>query len=514
MSFRRVGELLVVAFATLICISCGQVYRPVVIPTSTVPPNPANFHEVFALNANVPFNPGAAFQIDVSGDTDVGATTGMETPNHIGVNPTHAVILPNNSRVFVTSAGSVFASGVDVVSAFSPAANSSTATGLGTVSTFTLPNFVSNPGNPDFYCPYLPDFVTATQTATVYVANFGAENVATCNISSTDSIAVLSTSQGTITRIVYLNPGAHPVSLAETPNGSKLYVANQGDNTVSSFNTVDMSQNTVTGFTGNTPVWAVARGDNQKVFVLTAGDGNLYTIDTATDTVTSSLNVGAGANYISYDLHLNRLYVTNPATSTVYVFSATGGAGDTPKQLAAINFTAGATPPCPAGCVPVSVTALPDGSRFYVASYQTADVCPDPLVAGACMIPQVTVLDAQSLTVKIPSIPLLMPLQFATGQFAVPRLSTCDPSPTTYRPDFVRFRMSTTSAADSTRVYVGICDAGGVAIINTTTSTVTTGGNNTPDVLVTDLPAPFSAGPAGPSGQPPRQNPIFMFTGQ
>ena len=71
------------------------------------PPNPANFHAVFGISANVPFNPGTALQIDVSGDSDIGAA-------NMGVNPTHAAILPNNSRVFVASAGSLFQGEADV----------------------------------------------------------------------------------------------------------------------------------------------------------------------------------------------------------------------------------------------------------------------------------------------------------------------------------------------------------------------------------------------------------------
>src|ERR1700688_4067736 len=97
MSFRRVGWVAAVALATLLEISCGQVYRPVVIPISITPPSPANFHAVFSINANVPFNQGTASQIDVSGDTAIGTV-------NVGVNPTHAAVLPNNSRVFVASA--------------------------------------------------------------------------------------------------------------------------------------------------------------------------------------------------------------------------------------------------------------------------------------------------------------------------------------------------------------------------------------------------------------------------
>ena len=119
MRLRHLGQLLVVLACTVACVSCGQVYRPVVIPITITPPNPSNFHEVFAVNANVPFNPGTGMQVDVSGDTNAGVI-------NIGLNPTHAGILPNNTRVFVASAGSVSGQS-DVVTSFTPAFNAAVA---------------------------------------------------------------------------------------------------------------------------------------------------------------------------------------------------------------------------------------------------------------------------------------------------------------------------------------------------------------------------------------------------
>jgi hypothetical protein len=52
--------------------------------------------------------------------------------------------------------------------------------------------------------------------------------------------------------------------------------------------------------------------------------------------------------------------------------------------------------------------------------------------------------------------------------------------------------MFTTASADSSHVYVGICDAGAIADVTTVTNTVTQGGNS-PDTLVTDVVAPFGA---------------------
>jgi DNA-binding beta-propeller fold protein YncE len=518
MTVRREGRLAAMVLPILIWAACGQVYRPVVIPCSTggVPgcpvetnPTPSNFHEVFAISSNASNYPGGAMQIDVSGDSVIGETPTYDAskPN-LGNNPTHAAISPNNSRVFVASAGSVAAGGVDVVSSFTPAFQSTLATGLGTVSTIGLP------------AGSHPVFVNTTQTNAVYVANFGTNSVSAVNTISnvvTDTAAV----------------GLNPVALAETPNALKLYVANQGSNSVSTLSPVDLSGNTVTGlvngFTGITPVWMVARGDSQKIYVLTQGDGQLVTVDVATDTVTSSLPVGVGADFIFFDPNLNRLYVTNPVTEMAYVFSDTS-ATDNPTQLAAFSFAAGSAL-CPSGCMPVSVTALLDGSRFYVASYQTATTCPDATVAGACVIPGLTVFDANSLTVKYPSAPTLKLLigpppctvtptnpcttdwPFATNQYAVPAVASCAAAvlyPVLYSPSIPRFRVFTAAAADSSRVYVSMCDAGAVAVVNTTGSNTNNSGSPLPpDSVVTDLleaPAANSATAL--------QNPIFLFTGQ
>lgn len=573
MSFRRVGGLAALALATILEMSCGQVYRPVVIPVNPTPPSPANFHAVFGISNNVPFNPGAALQIDVSGDSDIGSA-------NMGVNPTHAAALPNNSRVFVTSAGSLNAGDSDVVTAFTPAGDSQVAIGLGTPTTFTFPGTnagpssnitaISEAGNvvtmtlsaaiaaaqvgsiinvagvsvagydgsfpitsvtgtivqyqdsvtglaassggaaalPSF-CSYLPDFVATTQNTAVYVANYGTEGGSNCNQSSTDSVASLSVANSSITNIAYLPPGAHPVALTETPNGQNLYVVNEGNNTVVNLSPTDLST-IATISVGNTPVWAVARSDNQRVYVLTQGDGTLVPIDVASNAILTSqtnLSVGAGANFVLYDPNLNRLYVTNPVTSTVYIYSTTGGvdssgtANDTPLLLSTIVMTAGSNPLCPEGCAPVSVAALADGSRFYVASYASETACSDPSVGPSdpCIIPMLTVFDALSMTVKSPPSSLLSPTpslsllstpQFTGTQYAVAPVTSCAPA-TTYAPGSTRFRMFTAASTDSSHVYVSICDAGTIADIDATTSSITTGGSNAPDTLIADIIAPF-----------------------
>ncbi len=623
MSVRSVGWLAAAVLAIWFWSACGQVYRPVVIPCTSggIPncpvetnPQPANFHSILGISRNIPNYAGSAMQIDVAGDTVVGETsTSTGNSPNTGFNPTHGVILPNDSKVFVATAGSVYNEGVDAIDFFTPVFQSTQATGLGVVSTISLPPLtgqsagivalseagnvvtatlsaplLASPGSaapvpvgtslvitgediagyngtfsissislagngsivtfndpltPLASCsssgtpcavaaaasiPAQPVFLASIENTEVYVANFNSNSVA--KISTTSNVV---TNTATLEPPSSLSsatpvPAANPVSMAEANarQGPKLYVANQGNNTVTSLNSIDLSfnnttnNNNVTGFTGITPLWVTARADGQKVYVITQGDGQLVTIDTATDSVSSSLAVEPGANFVFLDPNLNRLYVVNPATATVYVFSDTGGVdgngvpNDTPVLLTTLSFASGSVA-CPSGCTPVSVTALLDGSRFYVASYQSAASCPG--VSGACIVPQLTVFNANSFALQYPSAPTMTLLTwppFSTNQTGVPPVTSCALSPS-YTPTSTRFRVFTVASADSSRVYVSMCDAGAVAVINTTGANT----NNPnqplpPDTVVTTLLTPYSAGAPQANGEPLPQSPIFLFMGQ
>ena len=132
----------------------------------------------------------------------------------------------------------------------------------------------------------------------------------------------------------------------------------------------------------------MARSDSARVYVLNSGSGTVSAIDTTTDTVLSSVPVGAGANYMAYDSKLNRVYVNNPAANTV---TALNVATDPPTLL----FT---TPVAPG---PASVAVLPDGSRAYaVSSTKTAPCTSDPLDTQLCISSVVTVINASDGSVR------------------------------------------------------------------------------------------------------------------
>jgi DNA-binding beta-propeller fold protein YncE len=470
-SFRVLAVLVMV----LAQCGCGEYFRPVAIPITPTQANPASSHYMLSLSDNGPNNPGGSTRINVSGDTNSSIV-------RVGLGPVHAALLPSGGNVYIANQLE------DTVSRYNPSQTSP-------ASTVSLP------------AGSAPVFVGTTQNSTVYVANSG-----------TATVAVIQALNNIVTNLIPVGPD--PVALAETPDGAKVYVASMGNTTtpgsVTSINTVDNSVNQnapLVGFPWSSPVWVAARSDSTRVYVLDSGSGLVSDISTSVsgstpaDTVLGSVPVGAGANFMLYDANRSRLYVTNPALSTLTVLNASS---DPPAVLSTISFAASgaANAPCPSGCAPVSVAALPDGSRVYVASYEVTSACSDPMDTPPCLVSQVTVINATNNSVS-KTIPLNLVKR--TSPPTVPPQLKPD---TTELPvcSSARFRLSAAASADSSRVYVAYCDAEAVAVIRTTPNT-SPGSENSGDYLVTDLDAPVSAQPPGPDGQPPPQNPVFVLAG-
>src|ERR1019366_3328466 len=119
-----------------------------------------------------------------------------------------------------------------------------------------------------------PNFVATTESSQAYVLLPGYVP---------PSVEVVNTSANSLGATIPV--GNNPVAMAETPNTQKLYVANQGDNTVSAFNTIYLSPRPLdlNGFSPfSAPLWVIARSDSQRVYVLNGNNNNAFlsTIDT------------------------------------------------------------------------------------------------------------------------------------------------------------------------------------------------------------------------------------------
>ena len=94
MNFWRAARLLGVLILGLICVSCGDQYRPVAIPIVPPPPDPQAIHFVLVFSVNGASDPGASSRVDVSGDSNIGVA-------QLGRGPAHATLIPNGATVEV-----------------------------------------------------------------------------------------------------------------------------------------------------------------------------------------------------------------------------------------------------------------------------------------------------------------------------------------------------------------------------------------------------------------------------
>ena len=430
----------------LICSGCGETFRPIILPNPPVFPNPRAAHTVLSINDNGTVVPGTTMVVDVSGDTDISVSD-------VGVAPVHAVQQTAN-QVLVVNQSTVC----------NPVPCNPSITKV-TFSSILISgsSTISLPPNSN------PNFVATTESTQAYVTLPGY---------APPSVGVVNTNSNSLTNTIPV--GINPFAIAETPNSQKLYVANQGDSTVSGVNTVDRSARTING-SFSAPVWLIARSDSQRVYVLN-GNGVLSTIDTTStagpDSVIDASITAPGAAYMLYDGNLNRLYIPGGTQLTMLDVSQSipteiSGSPTTIPTIQPGSRTA-VGDPCAVTTAQalntVAVTSLPDGSRAYVGSYY------EDLSNNIC--PQVTVIDNVSNTMK--------------SQIAIPGFPAFDTFCST-----TRFRLMMAAAGDSSRAYLSSCDGGNVNIIDTTT-----------DSYTSNLVAP-----AGSRLQNPPQNPVFLIAG-
>lgn len=327
-SYRRAGLAAVVLFA-LSWAGCGETFRPVVTPIPRPGGDPTNLRLALVVNQNGAAV-GSVSHYDVGGDT-------VSVLHDVGTGPVHAALLPpTGSRTYAANRDS------DSVSSYVTFLTSSA------VRTISLP-----PGS-------APVYVHSNVNNRMYVAESG-----------TDRVGVIDVTTDVLIAEIALPAGSTPVALAGTPSGSKLYCIN-GNGTVTVIANID---NSILGAitVGNTPVAGAMSSNGARLYVLNRGDATVSVVDTATDTVTATLAVGAAPSFLRFDPSLLRVYVANTGSNSVSIINADS---NSPNFLAVTtvpldtNLPAGVA----AGLAPVSIAALPDGTRAYVANRDSNNV--------------------------------------------------------------------------------------------------------------------------------------------
>lgn len=327
---RRTTVVVPVLLFLLLELGCGDQYRPIANPIVGPGGQPQATHYAYVVNYN-PSGQGSNTKINVSGDTNLQVlSTGLGSL-------TEAFQGSVQGAMFVANRDS------DTVSEFS------------LIATSTVTNISLYPGS-------RPVNLASTEQTSIYVANSGANTVCP----KTGSVSVISSTSLVASTTVCV--GVNPGPIVQLPSGGNVFVANQGDNSISVINPVGQSvvaTITQAGGLHQNPVSLVASTDGNYVFVVTQGNGTapgaLDIIYTGLNTVAASVPLGVSPNFGYLDTHLNRLYVTNTGSNTVSVFdvsNVTPGVNPAIPTLATVNV----------GSAPVSVTALPNGLTFYVAN--------------------------------------------------------------------------------------------------------------------------------------------------
>jgi 6-phosphogluconolactonase (cycloisomerase 2 family) len=193
-------------------------------------------------------------------------------------------------------------------------------------------------------------------------------------------------SDGTLTAAGSATPtGQAPVSLAVDPTGKFLYVANQGDNTISIFS-VSGTTLTSAGSPVNTLDINYPGSTGPSALAITgaaSGSGNfLYVANQFTDTVSSfrydpasgtltrlsPFSVAAGTDPAALVLSPDSafLYVANSGSNDISAFSTCAVASSNCGSAnGLLNPVSGS--PFPAGTDPVSLAVTPGGEFLYAA---------------------------------------------------------------------------------------------------------------------------------------------------
>jgi len=494
--FLCLGAVLILS---VVWAGCGDVFRPIIIPNPPQFPNPAASHTIVTINDNGAVESGSAMSIDVAGDS-------ISSIRNVGLNPVHAVQQSAAQMLVVNQSNATLPEDSLTKLFFFGTTIQSTAT-------ITLPVSYNGSGG---LASAAPNFVATTEAAQAYVLMPQYQpNSGTGTFPFIPSIAVVNTTSNNIVTTVPVssNPAANPVAMAETPDGTKLYVANAGNGTtgswsLSAFNTKpSISTRTITAPPNAqcneppcaAPVWLAPRSDSQQVYVLESS-GRLAYLDTAltagpdtfmeTDIIVPPVAPATSAT-MWYDTILNRLYI--PGGDEVAIVDVSGSAPPPFSQVPVLPIPVvpaserDRSDPCsrttPQALFVVAVTSLPDGSRAYVGAYysdEAGNICP-----------QVTVITTSDNSIKTSLAIPGFPDATLPGQYHVPVCAT------------TRFRITMAAAGDSTRAYLASCDGGNVNIVYTST-----------DSYVESAAGPASErAPIPPSTQPPPQNPVFMLAG-
>lgn len=259
------------------------------------------------------------------------------------------------------------------------------------------------------------------------------------------------------TAVASVTVGKGPVHMATGPGGSRVFVANAGDDTVSSYFTFSAgtAPTTISLPAGSVPVF-VNTTQISRVYVANSGTATVGVIDSATGALTDSIPVGNNPVALAELPSGAKLYCANQNDGTVSVIS-------TQDKLVLTTI--------PVGAMPSFVVSNDTGAFIFVANQTdgtvsvidtTTDTVTSTLTVGAApnflffdnSLKRVYVTNSGDGTVSIIRTDVSPPVILGTP-------ITVGTTP-----------LSVTALADGSRAYVANSGSGTVSVITTSNNTV------------------------------------------
>jgi YVTN family beta-propeller protein len=205
------------------------------------------------------------------------------------------------------------------------------------------------------------------------------------SITMESSLSVINTSTNTLSTTIPLISN-YALGLAVNPNGSKIYVADSLISVINtSTNTISSFINTNNGIGTANPYGVCISKDGSKLFVANYGNNTATIINTATETILATINVGNNPMAICVNSDGSKVYVTNFSDSTVSVIDA-----NSYSVLTTINV----------GANPNAICISPDDSKIYVSNMNGPSVSVINSATNTVVSTITTILRAQGISLS------------------------------------------------------------------------------------------------------------------
>ena len=375
---RKTAVLAVFGFVLLAELGCGDQYRPVANPIITPGGQPQHTHFAWVVNYNAN-GPGSTTEIDVSGDTNLAV-------NAMGVGSIAEAFPSNSLSLYVANSGNDTVSqylptlgGAITTISLLPGSHPIALTSVANTSMYVL-----NSGT-NSACQTtgsISNITTATLTVAsttcvgpnpiamvqspvngfIYVINQGDGSISVFNPAGPSVTATITAQDGL---------GANPVALATNAQGT-IFVVTQGDGTSPGALDVISIVNGSPAIVGAAPLgvkptYAVVDPNRNRLYVTNNGDNTVSVFDASliiqggNPPIPTLATVPVGTQPVGVTALLNgsNFYVANAGSNDVSVVSQS-------------SFTTQATVALPSGANPVWIASDPTSQKVYVADQGTS----------------------------------------------------------------------------------------------------------------------------------------------